>query len=368
MTFMQQEYEVIAVSSEEERLKELGKEIGVRTYPVKMTREITPEKDLASLWKLYRFFKKEQPLIVHTHTPKAGIAGMIAAKMAGVPLRLHTVAGLPFLEAKGAKRKVLEYVEKVTFASATKVFPNSVRIYEFLRDNKFASEEKLKVIGKGSSNGIDTSYFDPAKFSQEEKNKIRKSLNIPEKDLVFVFVGRLVRDKGINELVDAFEKINKRFPETTLLLVGPFEAELDPLKPETINKILNHSKIVEVGYQNDVRPYLAIGDVLTFPSYREGFPNVVMQAGAMGLASIVTNINGCNEIVQEGVNGAIIPVRSTSALVGAMKRMILDGEYRKSMGGNSRALIKENYERQEIWKALLAEYKGLEAQLNRNNI
>lgn len=365
LNFMQHEYEVVAVSSDEERLKELGREIGVRTYAVDMTREITPTRDLGSLWKLYRFLKKEKPLIVHTHTPKAGIAGMMAAKMAGVPLRLHTVAGLPLLEAKGVKRKVLKYVEKVTFASATNVYPNSLRIYEYLKDNKYTSEKKLKVIGKGSSNGIDTKYFDPAKYSEVEKIKTRRTIGVPEKDLVFIFVGRLVRDKGINELVEAFEKVQTQFPGCSLLLVGPFEGDLDPLKPQTIEKMTSHPKIFGVGYQNDVRPYLAIADVLTFPSYREGFPNVVMQAGAMGLASIVTDINGCNEIIQEGVNGSIIPVRNTIALFEAMKKMILREDYRKLVGGNSRKLIEDNYERQEIWKALLAEYKHLEAQLKR---
>lgn len=367
LNFMQQEYEVIAVSSEEERLEKLGRELGVRTFPVEMTREITPTRDLGSLWSLYRFFKKEKPLIVHTHTPKAGIAGMMAAKMAGVPLRLHTVAGLPLLEAKGVKRKLLEYVEKMTFASATNVYPNSERIYEYLRDNNYTSEKKLKVIGKGSSNGIDTEYFDPASFSEDDKQKIKRSLGIPDNDLVFIFVGRLVRDKGINELVEAFEKINKEFAETTLLLVGPFEADLDPLKPETTEKVNKHPKIFEVGYQQDVRPFMAISEILTFPSYREGFPNVVMQAGAMGLASIVTNINGCNEIIKEGTNGVIIPVRDTVALHQAMKKMVLDKNFRRALGGNSRRVIKDNYERTEIWKALLAEYKQLERNLNKDN-
>lgn len=363
LNFMQREYEVIAVSSEEDRLKELGNEIGVRTFHVEMTREITPTKDVGSLWKLYRFLKKEKPLIVHTHTPKAGVAGMMAARMAGVPLRLHTVAGLPLLEAKGLKRKLLEYVEKITFASATNVYPNSTRIFEYLESNNYTSKAKLKVIGKGSSNGIDTEYFDPAHFPENENLKTRKSLNISANDLVFVFVGRLVRDKGINELVQAFEKVNEEFSETTLLLVGPFEAELDPLMPETVEKIKFHPKIIEVGYQQDVRPFLAIADVLSFPSYREGFPNVVMQAGAMGLPSIVTDINGCNEIIQEGVNGTIIPVRDSGALHNAMKKMVIEEKFRKMTGGNSRRIIKENYERQEIWKALLAEYKRLEAQL-----
>jgi glycosyltransferase involved in cell wall biosynthesis len=365
LSFMQQYYKVIAVSSEEDRLTKFEKEVGVPTFCIEMTRKITPAKDLKSLWKLYRFLKKEKPLIVHTHTPKAGIAGMMAAKMAGVPLRLHTVAGLPLLEAKGAKRRLLEYVEKWTFSSATNVYPNSHKIYDYLKQYKFVSEEKLKVIGNGSSNGINTAYFDPNIFSEEEKEKTRTSLLIPPKDVVFIFVGRLVRDKGINELVAAFEQVHLEFPETSLLLVGPVEAELDPLLPETLEKMRSHPKIMEVGYQVDIRPFMSIAEVLSFPSYREGFPNVVMQAGAMGLASIVTNINGCNEIVKEGINGTIVPVRDSGALFKAMKKMIIDPKYRQALKANSRKIIKEKYERQEIWKALLAEYKDLEAKLKK---
>lgn len=363
LNFMQDHYRVLAVASDEERLSELGEAIGVETYSVGMTRKITPFQDIQSVLKLYKLFKKEKPLIVHTHTPKAGVAGMIAAKMAGVPIRLHTVAGLPLLEAKGTTRKILEAVEKITFASATKVYPNSNVIKDFLIDNNFGPATKFKVLGKGSSNGIDTNYFDPSKYSIEDKLKQREALNIPENHLVFVFIGRLVRDKGINELVEAFQELNIEFPETSLILVGPYEAGLDPLKESTLEMIHRNTNIHEIGYQNDVRPYLACSDVLAFPSYREGFPNVVMQAGAMGLPSIVTNINGCNEIIQEGENGTIIPVRDEAALYDAMKMMILKKDRMEHMKLNARKMIKDHYEREVIWKAILAEYRSLEKQL-----
>lgn len=366
LNFMQKEYEVKAVSSDPEKLKNLGDKLNVETFAVNMTREITPHRDMAAVWKLYKYFKKENPLIVHTHTPKAGIAGMMAAKMAGVPIRLHTVAGLPLLEAKGAKKKLLEYVEKATFAFATKIYPNSMRIFEYLKAERYAPEEKMQVIGKGSSNGIDTNFFDPEKFTANEISEFRSGLGIPEMDLVFIFVGRLVKDKGINELIEAFTRLNKIYPETTLLLVGPYEEKLDPLKESTVKAIGEHSKIIETGYQEDVRPFFACADVLTFPSYREGFPNVVMQAGAMGLPGIVTNINGCNEIIEEGVNGTIIPVRDTESLFRAMEKMIKDKEFRKFTGNNSRKIIKDNFERKEIWKALLNEYKALEVAIQRN--
>ena len=363
LNFMQQEYEVIAVSSDAENLDKLGKELGVRTYPIAMTREITPGKDIGSLWSLYRFLKKEKPLIVHTHTPKAGIVGMMAAKLAGVPLRLHTLAGLPLLEAKGGRRKLLEMVEKMTFACATKVYPNSVRINEYVIKEGFAPESKFKVLGKGSSNGIDTEFFDPMLFNDVQNEALRKRLHISKSDFVFVFVGRLVRDKGINELVEAFERLNHPHPQTKLILVGFFEQELDPLKPMNSKLIKEMNSIIEVGYQDDVRPFLAVSDVLAFPSYREGFPNVVLQAGAMGLPSIVSNINGCNEIVTEGVNGTIIPPKQTDALFEAMERMVLDKEWKNSLAENSRKTIRENYERRDMWNILLQEYKTLEKQL-----
>ncbi|SDL11311.1 Glycosyltransferase involved in cell wall bisynthesis [Salinimicrobium catena] len=368
LNFMQDHYRVTAVASDEKKLKKLGETIKVDTFSVEMTREITPDKDLKAVWRLYRFFKKEKPLIVHTHTPKAGIAGMLAAKMAGVPIRLHTVAGLPLLEAKGMTRKILEVVEKLTYASATRVYPNSQKIHQFLVQEKFAPADKLKVIGKGSSNGIDTAHFDPAIFTEEASREQRKSLGIPEEDVVVVFVGRLVKDKGINELVEAFEPLNQMHPQTSLLLVGPFEQELDPVKETTLQKIKSHSKIFEVGFQDDVRPFFACSDVLAFPSYREGFPNVVMQAGAMGLPAIVTDINGCNEIIEEDKNGTLIPVRDKNALLKAMKELVANDFKREKLSRLSRITIKENYERKGVWEAILNEYRELEKEYEKNVI
>ena len=167
------------------------------------------------------------------------------------------------------------------------------------------------MIGKGSSNGIDTSYFDPTKF-QKKKTKLKR-IKIKSSDFVFVY-GRIVKDKGINELIEAFDSINSQHPNTKLILVGRFERHLDPLKPETEKIISSNLNILAVGYQTDVRPYFAIADVFTFPTYREGFPNVLMQSCAMGVASIATDINGCNEIVKNGCNGIIIPPKSTDLL------------------------------------------------------
>lgn len=359
LRFMREHFDIVAVSSEREYLEKIGQREGVETYPVNMTRQITPHKDLWALLKLWLFFLKTKPHIVHTHTPKAGIVGMLAAQLAGVPYRLHTVAGLPLLEAIGKKRKLLDYVEKLTYHCATHVLPNSKGLKKIILDLGFTSPKKIKVLANGSSNGIDTSYFSTAHFSFAQKVDLKESLQITDADFVFVFVGRLVSDKGINEAVSAFKKVSITYPQSKLLLVGPLESELDPLNPETLEAISHCPAIIAVGYQPDVRPYLAISDCLVFPSYREGFPNVVMQAGAMDLPAIVSDINGCNEIIIPGENGIIVPAKSEVTLMEAMELMLSDEPLRNRLKSNARRMIVERYEQRVVWEALLKEYQGM---------
>lgn len=355
-------FEVTGISSDGNEMKDALQNEGVRIIPVEMTRAITPLKDLKTVWQLYWIMKKEKPKIVHTHTPKAGTAGMLAAKLAGVPLRLHTVAGLPLLEASGRKRKLLDWVEKMTYACATHVYPNSFGLKDIIVANNYTSAKKLNVIGNGSSNGIDTSHFSPVLFSEGQRRELRQSLNIMPGDFVFTFVGRLVKDKGINELISAFSDLRSPFPtpqSPKLLLIGPFEKERDPISKESEAEIESNPAIIATGFQDDVRPFLAISDVFVFPSYREGFPNVVMQAGAMGLPAIVTDINGCNEIVVEGKNGLIIPPKHTDVLKQAMLKLLNDVGLRQELAANAREMIVSRYEQQVVWEALLNEYNGL---------
>ena len=380
LRFMKQYYAVIAISSDKVNLERVGKLQEVPTFHVEMTRKITPLQDLKAVWQLYRYFKKEKPLIVHTHTPKAGTVGMLAAKLAGVPHRLHTIAGLPLLEANGLKRTLLNAVEKATYACATKIYPNSFGLQEIIIKENFCNPNKLKVLGNGSSNGIDTTYFNPENFSAQQNQTLKSSLDIQPNDFVFIFMGRLVGDKGINELVAAFKKVESqkskvesqdenlllnsahskfKIQNSKLLLVGPLETDLDPLLPVTLVEIETNPNIISIGFQKDVRPYLAISNCLAFPSYREGFPNVVMQAGAMGLPSIVTNINGCNEIIVEGQNGTIIPVKDTEALYRAMTKMVVNENYRTQLQQNARHMIVSRYEQHLVWEAILAEYRSL---------
>ena len=359
-------FEVIGISSPGNALFEVSQEEEIRVIEINMSRKITPIKDFLSVYNLYKLIKKEKPIIVHSHTPKAGAVAMMAAKIANVPIRLHTVAGLPLMEATGIKRKVLNFVEKITYACATKVYPNSKGLYDFIVEEELISSIKMKIIANGSSNGIDTSYFDSERISEEQRHELRTKLNIQKTDFVFVFVGRLVGDKGINELIDAFARI--KGSNVKLLLVGGLESDLDPLKSETIHEIDKNKNIISIGFQKDVRPYFAISHCLVFPSYREGFPNVVLQAGAMGLPSIVSNINGCNEIIQEGINGSIIPSKDRESLYTVMHKIISDEAWRKQLAGNARDIIVSHYEQKLVWDALLIEYKHLLIQKGIKNV
>jgi glycosyltransferase involved in cell wall biosynthesis len=359
-------FEVIGISSAGNALYEVSQEEEIRVIEINMSRKITPIKDFLSVYNLYKLIKKEKPIIVHSHTPKAGVVAMMAAKIANVPIRLHTVAGLPLMEAKGIKRKLLNFVEKVTYACATRVYPNSKGLYDFIVEEELISSIKMKIIANGSSNGIDTSYFDSERISEEQRHELRTKLNIQKTDFVFVFVGRLVGDKGINELIDAFARI--KGSNVKLLLVGGLESDLDPLKSETIHEIDNNKNIISVGFQKDVRPYFAISHCLVFPSYREGFPNVVLQAGAMGLPSIVSNINGCNEIIEEGINGTIIPSKDRESLFWAMQKIIIDELWRNQLASNARDKIVSRYDQQLVWDALLKEYNHLLIQKGIKNV
>ena len=247
----------------------------------------------------------------------------------------------------------------MTYTCATKVYPNSYGLKDFIEKEAFCKSEKLKVIGKGSSNGIDTSTFSKKQIDSQTLQTLREKYNINKKHTVFCFVGRLVGDKGINELVSAFCKLYNIDSDRRLLLVGDLEKELDPLLPITEKQINNHPGIIGVGWQEDVRPFLAISDVFVFPSYREGFPNVVMQAGAMELPCIVSDINGCNEIIEEGINGMIIPVKDENALYNAMLELFENQEKQELLTSVARKMIVDRFEQKYIWEELLKEYQTL---------
>lgn len=359
--FMSTHYEMLGVASDEaDHLKAYSKREGVRTIHVPMTRKITPLKDLVGVYRLYKLIKKEKPFIVHTHTPKAGTLGMFAAKLAGVEHRLHTIAGLPLVEITGMKRRLLNLVEKFTYSCATLILPNSFGMRDIILTEGFCKSDKLKVLGNGSSNGIDTSIFDPQNVSSDTVATLKADLNIKKNDTVFLFIGRIVNDKGIKELVEAFSKLCAKQQNVKLLLVGSKEDHLDPLDENTEANISTNPNIICTGEASDVKPYYALCDIFVFPSYREGFPNVVLEAGSMGKPAIVSNINGSNEIVIQDYNGLIVPKKNSEQLYKSMLYLLDNTKICRHMASNARINIVEKYQRQDIWKEILNLYKSLE--------
>ena len=351
---LSQRYEVVAVSSPLPELDVVATREGVRTIAVKMERRISVKNDIKSLWQMYKVMRRERPWMVHSMTPKAGLVCMVAAWLARVPRRVHTFTGLVWPTATGLSRMILKTTDRILCACATHIIPEGNGVKQDLINGKI-TRKPMMVLANGNVRGIDLEHYDRTPQVMECAKSIRQ-----EDVTTFVFVGRVVRDKGIHELVEAFVKLNKEYPHTRLVLVGRPEAELDPLNEETQQIIESNKAIEAVGEQDDVRPWLAASDVLVFPSYREGFPNVVIEAGAMGLPSIVTNINGCNEIIIPGENGVIIPPRDADALYEAMKDMCENNEKRAYLTKNAREMVASRFDCHIVRRALYDFYASLE--------
>jgi glycosyltransferase involved in cell wall biosynthesis len=358
LTYMTSYFEVIAASSDQKRLEKYGQENKVRTFHLPLTRTINPLKDLKAAYQLYVFLKNEKPDIVHSHTPKAGIVGMLAAWLARVPIRMHTIAGLPLLESRGNKRRLLIAVERLTSYFATNVYPNSFGLQEIVLNMHLAPRSKVNVIGHGSSNGINLDYFNSHVVSDELKANLRKDFQFTSENQVLIFIGRVVKDKGVNELVSAFKLLSRNNSNLRLLIVGDYESELNDVTPETKSEISSNPSIFHTGFRQDVRPYLAISNLFVFPSYREGFPNSVLQALAMNIPCIVSDINGCNEIVQQHSNGVLIPVKSVQAIVEAVEDILHTKEKLQFLAQNARSSILV-YDRKKVCKDILDEYDRL---------
>jgi len=351
-------FDITAISSDLTELKRIAKREGVDFFEIPMSRKITPIADIRAIWKLYRYLRLERPDIVHSHTPKAGLVGMIAARLANVPIRIHTVAGLPLMEARGFKKILLKLVEKITYQNAQHVWPNSFHMKDYIIENNFTGPEKVQVIGNGSSNGINLDYFNIESQNDSLLESIKTELGITKDDFTFIFVGRVVKDKGVSELVSAFQRLTNSYSNIHLVLVGEFETDLDPLPAVTLNGINSNPRIHKIGFKQDVRPYFSIADVLVFPSYREGFPNVVLQSLAMDCPAIVSNINGCNEIIQNGINGWIVEPKDEESLYLNMKTVLSDREGLSKVKQNTRTTVLK-YKRENIWELLLLQYKTL---------
>lgn len=353
--YIGKQMDVILVAKDTGNLRQLAESENVEYRDVDIHREISLINDLKSLSRLIKLFKKEKPDIVHANTPKGALLGLLAAKLTGVEHRLYNVNGLRFETATGNLRRLLILMEKVACACASKVIPQSNGVAEVLRKEKI-TKKPLKVILNGSGNGVDTDFFNPdLPEVKEAAQRIRNGFN----GVSFVFVGRLVGDKGINELVSAFNKLNREYPDVKLHLVGGREAELDPLKEETLQLIEKNENIQEHGAQSDVRPYLAASDVFVLPSYREGFPNVVLEALSMGLPCVVSEVNGAKDAIHNNENGILIPKKDADSLYEAMRRLYCDGRLRKDMSLKARPLVKQRFSRPDVWKATLDMYNSL---------
>ena len=365
-------YEVVVVSSPGEQLQAIAERDGVRTIAVPMERRIAPLKDLRSLWQMWRVLRRERPDMVHSITPKAGLVTMVAGWLARVPVRIHMFTGLVFPTSKGLKRLLLMATDWLTCACATHVIPEGEGVKADLL-NHHITRKPIAVLGHGSVKGIDLRYFNceeppsPPKSplkrgtsysgSKTELPPLQGGLGGAPQGFHFVFIGRLVGDKGMNELVGAFKRLHDEFAETELTLVGAYEEDIDPVLPETRAEIERNPGIHAVGHQSDVRPYYMAADALVFPSYREGFPNVVIEAGAMGLPSIVTDINGSREIIIDGKNGVIVPPRDEEALYGAMRHWVTHRDEVARMAAEARPLVESRYEQGYVHQCLIDFYK-----------
>lgn len=367
LKFLSSEFEVIGVSNNTGVLAMVGEREGIRTIEVPMHRDISLLSDMKCLWLLYRLFRKEKPDIVHANTPKGSMLSMIASRLASVPHRLYTVTGLRYQGASGLFRTLLMTMERISCYCATKVIPEGEGVKKTLLEDKITSKE-MHIILNGNVNGIDTEYFNPDLFNRDRtdnklytgnKKDIRRDLNLKEDDFVFIFIGRIVRDKGMNELAICMKRFKAEKKNVKLLLIGRFESKLDPLDADNEEFLRSDLNIHFLGYQNDVRPFFVAADVLVFPSYREGFPNVVLQAGAMGIPAIVTNINGCNEIIKEDFNGKIFSSKDVNALYEKMNWCLNNKNRVKDMASQSRKMIVDRYRQEEVWEATLQEYKKL---------
>ncbi len=358
--FLSGEFEVHIVTSEDsERIDRIEKKERVEVHTVALTREITPLKDLKALFALYRLFRRLEADCVYTFTPKAGLLGTIAAFFAGVPTRIHNVVGMPLMEAKGLKRVILEVSEKTSYFFSTSLYCNSFGLREYMAEK--LGVEDVEVVWNGSIDGVDTSRFEDT-FSAEEKAGIRESLGFGEDDFVMVFVGRIVVDKGLRELLGAFERLESRYENLRLLIVGDFEKGEDPFHLDLKNRIEAAEGIVLTGFVSDVRSYLAISDLFVLPSYREGLPNSLLEAGSMGLPLLASDINGCNEVVIPFENGLLCKKKSVDSLADAIERFLRDKSLYDKVAGRVRSTIMERYDqrvfREKFKKRLLEEIKS----------
>jgi glycosyltransferase involved in cell wall biosynthesis len=349
-------FNVIMVSADGKERDDVIQNEGCTHVIIPMTRKITPVADLKSLWQLYRFMKKEKPDIVHSHTPKAGLLAMLAAKYAGVKIRIHTIAGLRFMTSTGFTKKILVKMEKLTASSATHIWPNSFSLLKYIRENKLVSESKLNLISKGSSNGIDLKRYSSNRIDHAKLQQIKKQLNFNPEFSYLLSVGRIVNDKGIDELLKVFSELYNENDKLKLILLGSFEEELDPISFESKSVLKNHPGIIHISWSNDVEYYMQFATLLIHPSHREGFPNVILQAGAMNCPVVCSIIEGNIDIVEHEKTGLLFKVKNEADLKEKLKFAINHPEQIKQYAIELRSKIEDHFDQQIVHQAIRDKY------------
>lgn len=351
--------DVSVVSSPGEELRAFGDRLGVPAHGVPMPRRITPLADLRALRALVRVLREVRPDVVHAHTPKGGLLGMMAARLAGVPVRVYHMRGLPLEAAAGARRSLLWAAERTSCALAHRVICVSPSLREVALRERLCPPGRITVLAGGSGQGVDSGgRFDPARLEPGTRAAVRARLGIPPEAVVAGFVGRLVRDKGVGELWEAWTALRARRPELHLLVVGPFEEE-DPV-PDAVRRGLESDPRVHlVGMEWNTPPYYAAMDLLVLPTYREGFPNVPLEAAAMGLPVVATRVPGCVDAVDDGRTGVLVPARDAGALDAAVDRYAGDPALRRRHGEAGRARVEADFRQEVIWEAVFAQYRAL---------
>jgi glycosyltransferase involved in cell wall biosynthesis len=312
--FLNKNFSVVLVSSDGVNVSAHREDVPF--YTVNMNRGISPIKDLVSIFLLIKVILQEKPDVIHSYTPKAGLVSAISAFLCRVPIRIHTFTGLIFPSLSGVKKVIVKAMDKLIVTLNTRIVPEGMGVWMQLVDAGF-SDRKFEIIGNGNIAGVDLEYFSLSSLDEKLCLGLEEILPIGA-ETRFLFVGRLHQDKGIKELVNAFSELPG---QPVLILAGGLD-ETQPPDAEVLNEIMCNPNIIELGHVNTVRECMAIADCLVLPSYREGFPNVVLQAGAMALPAIVTDISGCNEIITHQENGWLVKPRDVLSLKTAMKTFI----------------------------------------------
>lgn len=351
-----QGFEVHAISSPGVLLTKFAAQEGIAVHAVEMLRRITPYQDLLGIYKLWALLRHIKPQIVHAHTPKGGLLGMLSAYIARVPVRIYHIHGFPFMTATGFKQKLLRWSERIACTLAHQVFTVSHGMREVAITERICSGKKLKVLLNGTINGIDAQgKFNPDSLPPNIRTQTRSMYNIPSDALVVGFVGRIVRDKGIIELATAWQTLRKEFPTLHLLIAGEFEPQ-DSVPADVISILETDPRVHLVGHVDTPEAVFAASDVVALPTYREGISLVPLEAAAMERPTVATRIPGCMESVQDGITGVLVPPYDAQSLADALKMYLNDAVVREKHGRAGRMRVLRDFQQASMWDALFQEY------------